>query len=160
MRLLKSRWLSGLLGLASMVALLLVATAACSQSGNAAAPTATPQTTIKVSMLIQSSPTDAKWFRNVEVAKGTNAYELTEKVTQGNLKANYYPAYRSHFVDAMLGVANKGANYWLIYLWNESDKKWESLPVGADLYSLKDGHVLAWYYTDTSKQGDLPTSTP
>lgn len=151
------------LGLLAVVGLLL-ALAACETNGQAltptVVPTVTPTSTIKVSMLIQSSEQDARWFRNVEVSKGTDAYELTEKVTQGNLKATYYALYRSHFVDAILGVENKSPKFWLTYVWSEPDKKWEPLPVGADLYSLKDGHILAWYYTDTTSDGALPTATP
>ncbi len=142
------------LGFLAIVGLLMALTA-CTTKEKAAEPT-----TIKVSMLVQSSEKDARWFRDVEVTKGTNAYELTEKVTQGNLKATYSAPYRSHFVDAILGVVNKNPKFWLIYDWSEPQKKWEPLPVGADLYSLKDGHVLAWYYADTTSEGALPTATP
>ncbi|MDO8751251.1 MAG: hypothetical protein Q7K03_08930 [Dehalococcoidia bacterium] len=142
------------LGLLAVVGLLL-ALAACGTQEKAAEPA-----TIKVSMLVQSSKDDARWFRNVEVAKGTDAYELTEKVTQGDLRSTYSALYRSHFVDSILGVENKNPKFWLIYGWSEPEKKWEPLPVGADLYSLKDGHILAWYYADTTNEGALPTATP
>ena len=149
------------LGLMAVIGLLL-ALMACSTEAPTPTlvPTATATSTIKVSMLVQSSEADARWFRNVEVAKGTDAYELTEKVTQGNLKATYYALYRSHFVDSILGVENKNPKFWLIYGWSEPEKKWEPLPVGADLYSLKDGHILAWYYADTTNEGALPMATP
>lgn len=124
-------------------------------------PEDTSQTeTISVSMLIQAGDTDARWFRDVSVPKGTNAWELTEQVTGGDFKANYYPAYRSHFVDAIFGVEGASPKFWLIYVWSETQGKWESLPVGADLYSLKDGHVLAWYYADTSQTDAAPPVTP
>lgn len=151
------------LGLMAVVGLLL-ALMACGTKGEAPTPTpvptATPTLTIKVSMVIESSKDDVRWFRNVEVAKGTDAYELTEKVTQGNLKAKYFALYRSHFVDSILGVENKNPKFWLTYAWSESEKKWEPLPVGADLYALKDGHILAWYYADTTNEKALPTATP
>ncbi|MSQ22580.1 MAG: DUF4430 domain-containing protein [Dehalococcoidia bacterium] len=142
------------LGLLAVVGLLL-ALVACGTKEKAAVPT-----TIKISMLIQSSEQDARWFRNVEVAKGTDAYELTEKVTQGGLRSTYYALYRSHFVDSILGVENKNPKFWLTYVWSEPEKKWEPLPVGADLYSLKDGHILAWYYADTTNEKALPTAAP
>ena len=144
------------LWLLGMVAILLVA--GCAQ---AVAPTTTPIITFKVSMLVQLGEGDLRWTRDVEVSKGTNAYELTEQVTQGDLKATWYPAFRSHFMEAILGVENRASNFWLIFLWNEPEQKWEPLPVGADLFSLKDGHVLAWAYTDTSqKPSPLPVATP
>ena len=44
---------------------------------------------------------------------------------------------------------------------NETNGSWEPLPVGADLFSVKDGHVMGWalveYDPDTPQ---LPVSTP
>ena len=91
-----------------------------------------------------------RWFRDFEVLKGTNAYELTEQVTEGDLESTYYASFFSHFVESIVGVPIDGSNFWLIFQWNGSAEQWEPLPVGADLFSLKDGHVLAWSYTDTS----------
>ena len=115
-----------------------------------ATPTATPLPTIQVSLLIHVSEDDIRWFRDFEVLKGTNAYELTEQATEGELESTYYASFFSHWVESILGVPNESPNYWLIFQWNASAEQWEPLPVGADLFSLKDGHVLAWSYTDTS----------
>ena len=136
---------SVLASLALVVVLALFALAACGEDD--AAGEAPP---IQVSMLVQVSEDDARWFRDVEVAHGANAYELTEQVTGGEVEDTWYPAFRTHFVDSLMGVENENPNYWLIYVWNESQDAWEPLPVGADLYSLKDGHIMAWSYTDTS----------
>ncbi|MBI2165208.1 MAG: hypothetical protein HYU29_02240 [Chloroflexi bacterium] len=121
---------------------------------------AAKQENLRATILIQTGEMDSRWFRDVEVPRGTNAYELTEKVTKGELKATYYPQFRTHFVDAIFGVSGKSPHFWLIFLWNDVEKRWESLPVGADLFSLKDGHVLAWYYVDTSQPGRVPPVTP
>ena len=120
-------------------------------------PTAMPLPTIQVSMLIHFSEADVRWFRDVEVAKGTNAYELTAQVTEGEMESSYYASFFAHFVEEIMGVANEGSTYWAIFLWNEPQSQWELLPVGADLFSLKDGHVLAWAYTDSSAE---PKQTP
>ena len=114
--------------------------------------------TIKVSMLIQVDENNARWFRDVEVPKGTDGYELTEKVTEGDLKSTYYASFRSHFVEGLLGTDNSGSKYWIASVWSESQSNWEPLPVGADLYSLKEGHVLAWYYS--GQEGSVPPATP
>ncbi len=149
-------WLLGVL-----LAAVLTACSPAATPTSAPLPTATPIPTVKVSMLVQVSETDQRWFRNVVVNKGTNAYELTEKVTEGKLKSQWYPIYRSHFIESIFDVAGKGNNYWLSYVWDESEKKWTSLPVGADLYSLHDGHVLAWAYVDTAANPPkVPASTP
>ena len=60
--------------------------------------------------------------------KGTNAYELTEQVTESNLESTYYASFFSHFVESLVGVPNEGSNYWLIFQWNGSAEQWEPLP--------------------------------
>ncbi len=123
--------------------------------------TSTPLPTIKASLMVQINENDLRWFRNVEAPKGLDAYEFTELVTKGDLKATWYPVYRSHFVQGIFGVENQGPRYWTIYVWNEGQEGWEPLPVGADLYAVKDGHVLAWVLTDTSQSpSPLPLATP
>ena len=124
-------------------------------------PATTPVPTIQVSLLIHVSEDDVRWFRYFEVVKGTNAYELTEQATEGELESTHYAAFFSHWVDSIMGVPNEAPNYWLIFQWNGSTDQWEPLPVGADLFSLKDGHVLAWSYTDTSLDPQpVPSVTP
>ncbi|GEM_PF-1918485 len=150
---------------ASLLATVLLLTVACAQTTPASQATPTSAVlvkveTIKVSLLVQVSETDTRWFRNVELPKGTDAWNLTEAATEGQVEAKYYALYRAHFVDAIFGIKGADPKYWLLYVWSEADNKWEPLPVGADLYSLKDGHVLAWYYADTSHEGSLPTVQP
>ena len=156
----RHRWL--LTVVLALMALSSVLIAGCDQATSpTGSPTETPVSTITVSLLVHVSEDDVRWYRDVEVPKGTNAYELTERVTEGDLEATYYAAYFSHFVEAMLGIANECSNYWLTFLWNEPQEQWEPLPVGADLFSLKDSHVLAWSYTDTNVEpSQLPSVTP
>ncbi len=129
-------------------------------AGCTEAEVTSPTETVRVSLLVQVEDKDPRWFRDVEVSKGTDAYELTEQVTEGDIKATYYPGYRSHFVEAILGTENENPRFWLAWVWSEPQNKWEPLPVGADLYSLKDGHVLAWYYAEPSLDGNPPPVTP
>ena len=144
----------------ALVALGLQLLSGCAQ-GSTSALAPTPVLTFQVSLLIQLSTDEARWFKDVEVPKGTNGYGLTELATEGDLEAKWYAEYRTHFVEAILGVKSQDPNYWLIYQWNDSQAKWEPLPVGADLFSLKDGHVLAWAYVDTSKKpAPVPSFTP
>lgn len=142
----------------SLLAIVLFLLAACAQP---VTYTPTPLPTIKASLLAQLSQDDLRWFRDVAVPKGTDAYEFTQLATAGAVKATWYPQYRSHFVEAILGKENQGTYYWLTFLWDEGQKKWEPLPVGADLFSVKDGHVLAWVYSDTSQNpAPPPAATP
>jgi len=145
----------------ALMAIGLVLNAGCEAESSTETFYSTTVSTIHVSVLIQLSEVDMRWFRDVAIPKGTNAYEIAERVTEGDLEATYYAAFFSHFVEAMLGVANEGTNYWLTFLWNANQEQWEPLPVGADLFSLKEGHVLAWSYTDTSADlSQLPSVTP
>ena len=154
------RWFTTVL--LPLVALGILFLTGCTQAATpivVSTPTMVP--TIQVSLLIQASEDDARWFRDVEVPKDTDAYELTELVAEGNLKATYYASLRSHFVEQLLGVENEDPKYWLIFLWDEGQGNWAPLPVGADLFSLKEGHVLAWARTDTSQEPQpLPSATP
>ena len=144
------------------VLILSVTLAACTDQQPAPAPTATPQPveTVQVNLLIAVEDGDDRWYRNFEVPQGTDAYQLTQMVTGGNMEATYYPEYRAHFVESVAGVAGQGSNYWIIWLWSDFNDKWEVLPVGADFFSLKEGHTLAWYYGDTSKGENPPNATP
>ena len=127
----------------------------CGESG------VTPEiSTIHVSLLVQTRGEDIRWFRDVAVPKGANAYELTDQVTERNLVANYHPEFKSHFVEGIFGVKNNNPNFWLIWLWSDAEGKWETLPVSADLYTLKDRDVLAWHYTDTSQEDNSPSAIP
>ena len=157
----KLRWLYASLLSAIVIASAIVA--GCQEAPPTAtlAPTVTPLPTIEVSLLVHVNEDDARWYRDFEVLKGTNAYELTEQATDGNLESTYYASFFSHFVESLVGVPNEGNNYWLIFQWNASAEQWEPLPVGADLFSLKDGHVVAWSYTDTSLDPQpLPSVKP
>ncbi len=147
------------LGLALLVLTLFVAVVAGCARTQETLQAGAPET-LKVSLLVQVGDTETRWFRDVAVPKGTDAFDLTQLVTKGDMKATYYPQYRSHFVDAIFGTENATPNFWTIWLWNDIEGKWEMLPVGADFYSVKDGQTLAWYYVDTSVQGKAPPVTP
>ena len=144
--------LSGVVALAALVG--------CAQT---ATPTATPTPvqTYAVSMLIESGPNDARWFRDVQVPQGFDAYQVTELVTEGELEATWYASLRSHYVESILGLKSQGDNSWIIFLWDEFEEQWAPLPVGADWFSVKDGHTLAWAYTDTGQDPyAVPSRTP
>ncbi len=139
---------------ALLAIVLLAAAAACARVELDAPP-------ITVSVLVEPSSGGARWFRDVEVPKGTDGYELLEAVTDGELEAEWFPEFRSHFVSGILGVAPEGAQFWGVFVWNETNAGWEPLPVGADLYSVKDGHVMGWALIEfDADMPQLPVSTP
>lgn len=119
-----------------------------------------PALSISATLLVEERG-EAQWFRDVEVPKGTDGYELLELATDGQVEADWYPEYRSHFVNAILGAPSESPYFWLTFVWNETSEAWEPLPVGADLFSVKEGHVLAWALLDTSaEEPQTPASRP
>ena len=145
---LRARWLTAVV--LALAAVGLLGLVAC---GDSADSTSTPVSTIQATLLVHVNEDDERWFRDVDVPKGTDAYELTELVMEGDLESTWYPAYRAHFVDSIVGVENSSPHFWLIYQWSESEATWEPLPVGADRFSVKEGDALAWAYADTGDTG-------
>ena len=135
-----------------------VAVAACSDD------TSTPGA-IAASVLIEADAASPQWFRDVTVPKGIDGYELLEEVAEGDIVADWYPEFRAHFVKEVLGAAPEGSEFWGVFVWNENanDKAggWEPLPVGADLFSVKDGHIMSWALVEFDpNQPQLPVSLP
>jgi hypothetical protein len=129
--------------------LISVVSLGCSESNNT---TYKESTDIEVSVLIHENSESFIWFRDVKIEKGINAYDLTEIVVDGDLESTYYASMFSHLVQSIMGKANKDPNYWIIFLWDHTQRKWIPLPVGADLFSLKNGHVIGWVYTEYGKE--------
>ena len=137
------------------LALLLLLLAAALAGGACSSSDESAQS-ISASLLVEERG-EARWFRDVEVPKGTDGYEFLELATNGEVESDWYPEYRSHFVNAILSAPSESPYFWLTFVWNETSAAWEPLPVGADLFSVKDGHILAWALLDTSAEG---TQTP
>lgn len=162
--LVESRMRAGAAALLLLAALLLFAGFAV-RCGSPAptvtlAPTATP-TLIQASLLIEADESAPTWHRDIEAPKGVDGYELLETAVDGDLEADWFPEFRAHFVKAILGVAPEGAEFWGVFLWNEGNEAWEPLPVGADLFSVKDGHVMAWALVEYDADApQLPVNTP
>lgn len=124
------------------------------------APTATPAL-IQASILIEADEAAPTWRRNIEAPKGVDGYELLETAVDGDLEADWFPEFRAHFVKEILGVAPEGSEFWGVFAWNEGNAAWEPLPVGADLFSVKDGHVMAWALVEHDADNpQTPVNTP
>jgi hypothetical protein len=141
--------------LAILALLFAVIAVACDSGVDHSAPP------ITASVLVEVSDGDARWFRDVEVPKGTDGYEFLEAAVEGDLVADWYPEFRAHFVSEIDGVAAEGSAFWGFFLWSESTSAWEPATIGADLLSVKQNHIMAWalveYDPDTPQ---IPTSQP
>lgn len=139
-----------------LLALALAVAVGCGSS----APEATPAL-IKASVLIEADESAPDWRRDVEAPKGVDGYELLEMAVDGDLEADWFPEFRAHFVKEILGVAPQGSEFWSVFVWNEGNGAWEPLPFGADLFSVKDGHVMAWALVEYDAENpQTPVSTP
>ena len=142
-------------GLALLALLLAAVAVACDSDADSSTPP------ITASVLVEVSDADARWFRDVEVPKGTDGYEFLEAAVDGELVAEWYPEFRSHFVTGIDGVAADGTAFWGFFLWNESTSGWEPSTIGADLLSVKQDHVMGWTLVEFDPDNpQLPTSTP
>jgi hypothetical protein len=116
---------------------------------------------ITANLLIEPSEGAETWFRDVSVPKGTDGYELLEAAVDGELESEWFAQYRSHFVSSILGVEAVGAQFWGVFVWDEGTESWGPLPVGADLYSVKEGHIMAWALVEYDPDSpQVPTSKP
>ncbi len=139
----------------ALLAIVLLAAAAACASAEADAPP------ITASVLVEPSAEGARWFRDVEVPEGTDGYELLEAVTDGDIEAEWYAEFGSHFVSGILGGAPEGDQFWGVFVWSETNAGWEPLPVGADLYPVEDGDVMGWALVEYDPDApQLPSGAP
>jgi len=138
------------------LALLFAAIAVACDSN--AGPSAPP---ITASVLVEVSDGDARWFRDVEVPKGTDGYEFLDAAVEGALVAGWHPEFRSHFVSEIGNVAAEGSAFWGFFLWNEGTSSWEPATSGADLLSVKQDHIMAWALVEYDPDNpQIPNSQP
>ena len=117
--------------------------------------------TVQASVLVEFTQEEYQWFRNIPVHQPIDAYALTESVTEGHLTATYYPTLRSHMINSLLGREANSIYYWALWRWNTNVDAWELIPVGADLFIIKNTEVHAWKLTDSrDAAGQTPIRTP
>ncbi|MEX2599463.1 MAG: hypothetical protein WD533_07395 [Dehalococcoidia bacterium] len=123
--------------------------------------TARSTDTIGASVLVEPNAEEAQWFRDVEVEEGTDGYELLLEATGGQVEAEFYGEFQSHFVESVLGIAPEGAEFWGVFLWNEESESWEPLPEAADFHTVEDGDIMGWALVEYDEsQVNLPASQP
>ncbi len=103
----------------------------------------------EVSILINYGNTTSKWFNVSNVPVGSNFYNLTSSVA--HVEAIYYPYLDAHYIIGINGVRNDNdgirCNFcWTLWVYCQKDLAWAVSPVGADLISLANGNILAWYF--------------
>ncbi len=84
------------------------------------------------------------WHNDTIVPLGCNLLQATKTVAVVNY--TYWPAYQASFVDAINGVWNHGAYFWMWLRWNSEREMWEYGDYGADRYTLTKGDIVMWQY--------------
>ena len=153
------RWAGASMLRRALLAALLVSTVAIAAACGSDSPTPAPP--ITASVLIEPAADDPQWVRDLSVPKGTDGYELLVAATDGEIESEWFPEFRAHFVQSILGIAPEGNAFWGVFVWNEGTEGWEPLPVGADLFSVKQDHVMGWALVEFDPDNpQLPVSTP
>jgi hypothetical protein len=91
------------------------------------------------------------WYNNTVIPIGWNAYNVTIHLAGVRLNSTYYASFREHFIQSINGVGTNHSGIWANYYWflwtyDQSHRAWAKASVGPDLYSMKDGDLIAWVY--------------
>ncbi len=93
------------------------------------------------------------WF-NATVPHGWNYYNVTYKVTEGDMSATWfgYPI-QSYFIYKILGFGcdpNQLAcsGYWNLWVWNETGHCWNYSDEGVDLLQVSKVTTVAWHFSN------------
>ncbi len=111
---------------------------------------------IAVSTLINYGNGTRLWHNGSNVLLGSNFYDLTVSIANGNVEAQCYPSLNAHYIISINGVRNDNDGIhctfcWTLWIYCQKDGAWSVSIWGADLIKLVNGDTLAWYYQDTSK---------
>ena len=98
--------------------------------------------TILIDMRINYGEENIVWYNSTRVPLNSNLLEATEIVTSVDYTLSDYGA----IVNEIGSVSGDEGFFWLWYTYEECD--WQLGMVGADTWSLKDGDIVAWEYTD------------
>lgn len=88
------------------------------------------------------------WYNDTVVPLGSDLLQATEIVA--DIKTAYWAAYQASFVEAINGVENQGAKYWMWQRWNKEEGIWDYGDLGADRHKLTNDEVVMWRYETSS----------
>jgi len=105
---------------------------------------------ISVSMGIEFPNKTIIWFNDSNVNINTTLWQYMLSKLDGKVTYQNYTSFGACgiFVTGIMGVTDNKTWYWLIFYYVKGAKTWSMLPVGVSCYTLQDGDVLLWNYTN------------
>jgi hypothetical protein len=108
-----------------------------------------------IDFLINYGNGSKTWINNSRIPVGFNLFNITLKLTEGNVEADYYPQFESHFIKSVNGVGvndNPEMQNWAWIAWNfnKESYEWELFDMSSDMVYPVNRDVIAWYFQDTS----------
>jgi hypothetical protein len=99
--------------------------------------------TMPVNILIDYGNGTRKWYNNTLVPREANLLLATEIIA--SVKSITYPE-MGKFVTNINGVGGDPGKYWIWYIWNRNESRWDWGPVACDKYILREGDTVMWRY--------------
>lgn len=101
------------------------------------------EVSISINLAIDYGNGTRDWHHELIVPIGATLKNATIKVAVIETDP-HYPG----FVTTINGVKQNEAEgiYWLWYVWNDVEQKWDFGPVGFNEYTLHDKQTLIWHY--------------
>lgn len=99
--------------------------------------------TMSVNILIDYGNDTKAWYNNTVVPRETNVLMATKVVA--TVEGIEYPGMGT-FVTSINGVENRDGKFWMWYIWNSNENRWELGPVASDMYVLREGDTMMWRY--------------
>lgn len=100
---------------------------------------------IRASVLFDFGNGTRRWYNETQIEPGWNLYIATVIMMNGNVNAQWYPQFGSHFVTGIAGVTNTKTNFWYIWAYNKTTS-WQLAQVGADQLKMYNGSIYAWTF--------------
>jgi len=99
---------------------------------------------ISVNILIDYGNGTQKWYNNTLVPRGKASLLQATKVVASVESITY--SGMGEFVTSINGVGGDPGRYWIWYIWNKNEGKWDWGPVACDRYVLQEGDTVMWRY--------------
>lgn len=107
----------------------------------------------EIDLIINFGNGSKSYFNQTIIPIGFNMYNATLFATDGRVDATYFPEFDAHFVNSIMGLGGDEGFGWSAWAFDERVGEWRGLDVGADLFILKDGQSIAWFYQSFNNFG-------